>query len=48
MNQLVASGAAAPGDMPATARLPFEQAQPLERRRLQAYLALMVGDFRSV
>ena len=48
MNQLVASGAAAPGDVPARARLPFEQAKPLERRRLQAYLALMVGDILAI
>ena len=48
MNQFVASGAAARADVPAKARLPFEQAQPLERRRLQAYLALMVGDILSI
>ena len=48
MNQFVASGAATPGDIPSAARLRFEQAQPLERRRLQAYLALMVGDIVAI
>ena len=47
MNQLAGSGAT-PTDIPSNARLPFEQAQPLERRRLQAYLALMAGDILAI
>ena len=48
MNQLVAPDATVPGGIPSEARLPLEQAQPLERRRLQAYLALMVGDIVAI
>jgi hypothetical protein len=48
MNQIVASGATVPGGVRSEARLPFEHAQPLERRRLQAYLALMVGDILAI
>ena len=48
MNQTVAVGATAPGGMPPEPRLAFEQAQPLERRRLQAYLALMAGDIVAI
>jgi hypothetical protein len=42
MNQIVASGATVPGGVRSEARLPFE------RRRLQAYLALMVGDILAI
>ena len=48
MTDIATPGARAPGAIPAAARLPFEQAQPLERRRLQAYLALMVGDIVAI
>ncbi len=48
MKQPVALGANAPGETSANARLRFEQAQPLERRRLQTYLALMIGDIIAI
>ena len=48
MNQPVAPDATLPGGIPSEAHLRFEQAQPLERRRLQAYLALMVGDIVAI
>ena len=37
-----------PGTSPAQAAPKFELAQPLERRRLQAYLALMLGDIVAI
>ena len=48
MSQFVAPDATIPGSVPSPARLPFEQAQPLERRRLQAYLALIVADILAI
>ena len=48
MNKLVASGATVPGEISSEAPVPFEQAKPLERRRLQSYLALIVGDFVAI
>ena len=48
MSQLVAPGATVPGGMPLTAPVPFVPAPPLERRRLQAYLALIVGDILAI
>ena len=37
-----------PGTSPAQAAPRFELAQPLERRRLQSYLALMLGDLVAI
>ena len=48
MNQSVAPAATAPGRTRANNTLEFAQAQPLERRRLQAYLALMAGDIVAI
>ena len=48
MNQSVAPAATAPGVSPTAAQIEFAQAQPLDRRRLQAYLALMVGDILAI
>ena len=48
MSQLVAPGATVPGGMPLNAPVPFVPAPPLERRRLQAYLALIVGDILAI
>ena len=48
MKQRVASGATVPGGVTVDPALPFEQARPLERRRLQAYLALIVGDILAI
>ena len=48
MSQFVAPDATVPVSVPSAARLPFDQAQPLERRRLQAYLALIVADIVAI
>ena len=48
MNELVAVGLSPPGTQAAQAAPHLELAQPLERRRLQAYLALMLGDIVAV
>lgn len=48
MNQVVAPAATAPGPAPGDIGLHFASAQPLERRRLQAYLALMAGDIVAI
>ena len=48
MKKSVASGATVPDGVPSEPGLPFEQAQPLERRRLQAYLALIAGDVLAI
>ena len=48
MNQSVAPAATAPGSTRSNAALEFAQAQPLNQRRLQAYLALMAGDILAI
>ena len=48
MNQPVAPAATAPGTPRSNKGLEFAQAQPLARRRLQAYLALMAGDIVAI
>lgn len=48
MNQSVAPAATLPGDDRTADKADFTQAQPLERRRLQSYLALMVGDILAI
>ena len=48
MNQVIAPAATVPGTTPPADSLQFEQAQPLDRRRLQAYLALMAGDILAI
>ena len=55
MNQITALAAEPPSGTPAElrgtpaeARARFAQAQPLDRRRLQCYLALMVADMAAV
>ena len=48
MTEQAAVGLRPPGTTKAQAAPKFELAQPLERRRLQSYLALMVGDILSI
>ena len=48
MNHSVAPAATAPGAFSTLAQLEFAQAQPLDRRRLQAYLALMASDILAI
>ena len=48
MNRIVAPAATVPGSTHPERPLRFEQAQPLERRRLQTYLALMAGDILAI
>ena len=48
MNEHTALGGDGPASTPAEARARFAQAQPLDRRRLQCYLALIVADMIAV
>ena len=48
MTQLVAPSATAPGVIHSDPAIDFALAQPLDRRRLQAYLALMMQEAQSI